>query len=132
MSLRMSPYSEALYSLMRFVVGALFASHGAQKLFGMFGGHAVTGKPFLVAAGSIEFVGGVLIALGFIARIAALIASGEMAAVYLTTNAPHGLWPIENKGEAAVLYCFVFLYVAFAGAGRYSLDRALGDTKATA
>jgi putative oxidoreductase len=115
-------YSEVLYALMRVVVGLLFACHGAQKLFGLLGGQSQLSNPMLVAAGIIEFVGGGLVALGLWAGYAAFVASGEMAAAYFTVHAPGGFWPIVNKGELAVLYCFVFLYVAFRGSGRMSLD----------
>lgn len=122
--------SEIFYSLMRLVVGLLFACHGAQKLFGALGGHVMTGKPLMLAAGIIEFFGGLLVAVGLLTRIAAFVAAGEMAVAYFTTHAPHGLWPIVNKGELAVAYCFVFLFIASSGAGRYSLDRAIRGRKA--
>jgi putative oxidoreductase len=118
-------FSELAFSLMRFFFGLLFACHGAQKLFGMFGGRAVTGVPLMLVAGIIEFGGGLLIAVGLFTRIAAFLASGEMAVAYFKSHAPHGLWPIQNKGEAAVLFCFAFLFIAVYGAGRRSLDRVL-------
>jgi putative oxidoreductase len=74
-------------------------------------------------AGAIELVGGLMIAFGILATIAAFIASGEMAVAYFLAHSPRGLWPIENRGEAAVLYCFAFLYMAARGAGGFSLDR---------
>src|SRR5437879_13189406 len=76
---RLARYTEIAFALMRFVAGALFACHGAQKLFGMFGGKVMTGSPLIMAAAVIELVGGVLIAIGFLTRAAAFIASGEMA-----------------------------------------------------
>jgi putative oxidoreductase len=115
-------YSDRMYALMRVVVGLLFACHGAQKLFGVLGGHSQLGNPKLLAAGIIEFGGGSLIALGLFAGFAALVASGEMAFAYFTVHAGGGLWPIVNKGELAVLYCFVFLYVVFRGSGPLSVD----------
>lgn len=118
-------YSEIAYGLMRFVLGALFACHGAQKLFGVLGGHPVTGNPLMLVAGIIEFGGGVLIALGLATRAAALISSGEMAVAYFKVHAPQGFWPIENKGELAVALCFAFLFIAAAGPGRYAIDRAI-------
>ena len=119
-------YSEPVYSIMRLMVGLALACHGAQKLLGAFGGQFPTGKPLLVAAGVIELVGGALIALGLAAGYAAFVASGEMAAAYFMVHAPQGFWPLQNKGELAVVYCFVFLYVATQGSGSWSLDRVLG------
>ena len=118
-------FAETAFALMRFFAGALLACHGAQKLFGVFGGHAATGVPLMLAAGVIELGGGTLVALGLFTRIAAFIASGEMAVAYFLRHAPHGFWPIVNKGELAVALCFVFLFIAAHGSGRYSLDRTL-------
>ena len=118
-------FSEASFALLRFFTGALLACHGAQKLFGAFGSHAMTGVPLMLVAGLIELGGGALIALGFFTRIAAFVASGEMAVAYFKSHAPHGFWPIQNKGELAVALCFAFLFIAAQGAGRYSLDRVL-------
>jgi putative oxidoreductase len=122
---RMVRYTEIAFALMRFVVGALFACHGAQKLFGVLGGQVMTGSTLMMAAGVIEFGGGVLVAIGFLTRAAAFIASGEMAVGYFKGHSPKGFWPIQNKGEAAVLFCFVFLFIAAHGAGRYSVDAVL-------
>ena len=119
--------SETAFFLMRLVVGLLFACHGAQKLFGVLGGHVMTGKPLMLIAGIIEFGGGLLVAIGLFTRIAALLASGQMAVAYFTTHLPQGFWPIQNKGELAVAYCFVFLFIAAHGAGRYSLGRGMGS-----
>jgi putative oxidoreductase len=115
-------HAERLYTLLRIVAGLLFACHGAQKLFGALGGKAMTSDPMMLAAGIIEFGGGLLIALGLFASWAALLASGEMAVAYFKVHAPGGFWPIVNKGELAVVYCFLFLYVAARGSGPYSVD----------
>jgi putative oxidoreductase len=114
---------------MRVVVGLLFACHGAQKLFGLLGGVDGRGASAPLAslfglAGIIEFFGGLLIALGLVAGYAAFIASGEMAGAYFMAHLPRGFWPIANGGELAVLYCFVFLYIACRGAGVWSIDHA--------
>ena len=118
-------YSDLLYSLMRLIAGALFACHGAQKLFGVLGGQAQLSNPKMLTAGIVEFGGGVLIALGFGTAYAAFVASGEMAVAYFQAHAPSGFWPILNHGELAALYCFVFLYIASKGSGALSLDGAL-------
>jgi len=113
------------FSLTRLVIGLMFSCHGAQKLFGVLGGTSQLGNTKMMIAGIIEFAGGLLIASGLFTRIAAFIAAGEMAVAYFTVHAPHGFWPIVNKGELAVAYCFFFLFVAAYGAGPYSLDRLL-------
>lgn len=115
--------SEIAYALMRFVAGALLACHGAQKLFGVLGGQVMTHNTLMLTAGVIEFFGGLLVAVGFLTRPAAFVASGEMAYAYFTKHATAGFWPIQNKGELAVVYCFVFLFIAAFGAGRFSLAR---------
>jgi putative oxidoreductase len=116
-------FANYTYPLFRIVTGGLFAFHGAQKLFGAFGGTAVPVASMLGLAGIIELVGGVLVMIGLFAGLAAFIASGEMAAAYFMAHAPKGLWPIQNQGELAVLYCFAFLYIASRGAGRWGIDR---------
>ena len=118
----MGKYSEVIYGLMRIVIGLLFACHGAQKLFGILGSQSMLSDPQMVAAGIIEFFGGVFVGLGLWAGYAGFIASGEMAAAYFTKHAPGGFWPILNKGELAVLYCFVFLFIAAKGSGRMSIE----------
>jgi putative oxidoreductase len=118
-------YSETIYCLMRFVLGLTFACHGAQKLFGAFGSQAATDKPLMLVAGVIEFAGGLLIAIGLQAGWAAFIASGQMAAAYFMVHFPGGFLPIVNKGELAVVYCFVFLYIASRGSGSLSVDGAM-------
>ena len=117
-------YGDVAYALLRFVAGTMFMLHGAQKLFG-FQGPQMTSQTLPLIAGVIEFVGGLMIALGLQAGWAAFVASGEMAVAYFMIHAPNGFWPLVNKGELAVLYCFVFLYIATRGSGPYSLDAAL-------
>ena len=118
-------HAERIYTLLRVVAGLLFACHGAQKLFGALGGTAMTSNPMMLVAGIIEFGGGLLIALGFLTSWAAFLASGQMAAAYFMVHAKGGFWPIINKGELAVVYCFLFLYIAARGAGPYSVDGAM-------
>ena len=115
-------FSEWGYALLRLVAGLLFACHGAQKLFGALGGQSKLSSPLMATAGSIEFAGGVLVFLGLSAGYAAFLASGLMAVAYFMAHAPNDFWPIVNKGELAVLYCFVFLYIACKGSGRLSVD----------
>ncbi len=118
-------HAERTYALFRFMVGALFACHGAQKLFGVLGGKAVTSNPMMLVGGIIEFGGGLLIAIGLLTSWAAFLASGEMAVAYFMMHAKGGFWPILNRGELAVVYCFAFLYIAAHGSGRYSADAAM-------
>lgn len=115
--------TDAAYLLMRVVIGLAFAQHGAQKLFGVLGGQRVPLMSQFGAAGVIEFVAGLLIAFGILTTWAALIASGEMAVAYFQAHAPHGFFPIQNRGELAVVYCFTFLFIAARGGGRFSLTR---------
>jgi putative oxidoreductase len=119
-------FSEQAYALLRIVAGFFFAFHGAQKLFGAFGGTVVPTGSQLWVAGIIELVGGVLIMVGLFAAIAALVASGEMAVAYFTVHLPQAFWPIQNRGELAALYAFVFLFIAARGSGIWSVDRARG------
>jgi putative oxidoreductase len=116
------------HSLLRIVSGFLFIHPGGMKLLGWFGGmpHGVEMTPLLVTAGVIELVCGTLIFLGLLTRPAAFIASGEMAFAYFIGHFPRGFWPIQNHGEPAVLFCFIFLYFAASGAGPISVDHLLG------
>ncbi|MGB2714801.1 MAG: DoxX family protein [Vicinamibacterales bacterium] len=118
--------SEPVYAVFRIVFGALFAFHGAQKLFGLFGGRVVEMGTQPWVAGVIELAAGILIAVGLLAGLAAFVASGEMAAAYFIAHAPRANWPIQNQGELAALYCFAFLFIAARGAGMLSVDGARG------
>ncbi|HEX5760131.1 MAG TPA: DoxX family protein [Thermoanaerobaculia bacterium] len=116
-------FTEPIYALLRIVSGFLFACHGVQKMFGALGGQKVppsAGLPFV--AGVLELVLGVLILIGLFTSLAAFLASGEMAVAYFMVHQPNGGLPIQNQGELAALYCFVFLYIAARGAGIWSLD----------
>ena len=119
-------YSHLTYGVMRLVVGLLFACHGAQKLFGVLGGESQLSNPLMVAAGVIELVGGLLVGVGLWAGYAAFIASGMMAVAYFKVHASGGFWPIVNKGELAVLYCFILLFIASRGSGSWSVDAIIG------
>jgi len=117
------------YAAMRIVTGFLFLFHGLQKLFGMYGGQAMPLISRAGAAGMIELVGGVFVMLGLFTSPVAFICSGEMAFAYFLAHAPNGFWPIVNRGELAVFYCFVFLYISARGAGPLSLDRIIRGKK---
>jgi len=119
-------FSDVAYSIMRIIVGFLFACHGAQKLFGVLGGRKELHDLQGLVAGLIEFGAGVAVAIGIFTAIAAFIASGEMAVAYFKAHAPHGFWPIVNHGELAVVYCFIFLYISTQGEGVLSLQRLAG------
>ncbi len=119
---------EITYFLLRVVSGLLFFQAGAMKVLGWFGGvpGVPGGIPPLLSqvgiGGALEFFGGILIMLGLLTRPVAFILSGEMAVAYWQFHAPNGAWPIQNHGEPAVLLCFIFLYMAAAGGGDWSLD----------
>ena len=119
-----SPY---IRSIVRIVIALLFLEHGLSRLFGW--PSALPTPPALTMywfAGAIELVGGALLVLGLFTRPAALIMSGEMAFAYFISHAPAGFFPILNRGDAAILYCFIFLYIAFAGGGPWSIDALMG------
>jgi putative oxidoreductase len=103
----------------------MFAYHGAQKWFGVLGGTVSIHTTKGLIAGTVELAGGILIAIGLFTRIAAFISSGEMAFAYFLVHAKSSFWPIINKGDLPVVYCFLFLYIAARGAGKYSLDAIL-------
>ena len=121
-------WTPRLLSVLRIIAAFLFIAHGAQKLFGFL---APPGMPSfeplsqMWIGGVLEFFGGLLLLLGLFTRPVAFILSGMMAVAYFQMHAPGGFWPLENKGELAVLYCFVFLFLAVAGGGEWSIDRLL-------
>jgi putative oxidoreductase len=115
--------TEPSYALFRIAVGLLFAFHGAQKLFGLFGGSAQPLMTRLGAAGIIEFSCGLLVAIGLLTWLAAFIASGEMVAAYYLAHMPRALLPIQNGGELALLYCVAFLFIAMRGPGIFSVEK---------
>ena len=110
----------------RAIFAFLFACHGAQKLFGAFGGHYGLHDPWALTEGVLEFGGGMLIAMGVFTRPVALLLCGEMAVAYFKTYFAAGPWPIVNHGEVAVLYCFFFFYLSMRGAGALSIDGLRG------
>lgn len=121
----LKPFAPQLLSLLRFMSGLLVLQHGTSKYLNFPTGPMNNASPTTMsgAAGIIELVGGVLLVIGLFTRPAAFILSGMTAVAYFYVHAPRGFFPILNAGELAVLYCFVFLYLAAAGAGPLSLDR---------
>jgi putative oxidoreductase len=118
----LAPFRPTLYACLRIVAGLLFSLHGIQKLFGVFGRPApVDLASQMGLAGVIETVAGLSIALGFYASPLAFLASGQMAVAYFQQHLPQGPWPIMNGGELAALYCWLFLYIAANGSGKWSL-----------
>jgi putative oxidoreductase len=120
-------------SILRIVVAFLFMSHGLQKILAFPVARAVETPLWSLSgvAGLLELVGGALLLIGLFTRPVAFLLSGEMAFAYFIAHAPHGFWPLLNRGELAALYTFVFLYLAAAGGGPWSLDRWLGARGAT-
>jgi putative oxidoreductase len=115
-----------LRSILRIVTGLLFIQHGTQKwLLFPSGTTRASIESLSGIAGLLELVGGTLVIVGLFTRPVAFVLSGLMAFAYFIAHAPQGFWPILNRGELAALYCFVFLYLAAAGGGPWSLDRAL-------
>ncbi|KQP83008.1 DoxX family protein [Methylobacterium sp. Leaf117] len=122
----MSAWAPRLLSVLRIMSGLLFLEHGTQKLFGfparMGGGPAPDLLSLPGIAGSLELVGGTLIVLGLFTRPVAFLLSGQMAVAYFLAHAPKSPFPALNGGDAAILFCFVFLYLVAAGPGPWSLD----------
>lgn len=125
---KLTPY---VLAILRIVTALLFLEHATMKFFNFpapipgLSGHLPT---LIFVAGTIELITGVLMATGYFTRIAAFVASGEMAVAYFMAHAPHGFWPVLNEGEMAIMFCFVFLYLSFAGAGAWALDNVLRPT----
>ena len=131
----MNRFADVTHSLLRIVAGVLFICPGAMKLLGWFGGmpgNPAGGglPPLLLVAGVIELVGGVAILLGLFTRPVAFIASGQMAFAYFIGHFPRGFWPIQNHGEPAMLFCFIFLFLSASGPGSFSLDHLLRRRRA--
>ena len=122
----LAPFANPIYAAMRIVVGFLFLCHGLQKVFGMLGGEARPLASLIGVGGVIELVGGALIAVGLGTRYAAFLCSGQMAVAYFMFHQSNGVLPIQNNGELAAIYSFVFLFIAAHGPGMLSLDRILG------
>lgn len=117
-----APLQPFAFALFRIVFGLLFFQHGTQKLLGWPNAVGFTLPTILRIAGCIELSCGFLVMIGLVTEFAAFLACGEMAVAYFTGHFPHGFWPIVNKGEPAVLYCFAFLFITAHGAGIWSVD----------
>ena len=117
-----------ILTILRIVTALLFLEHATMKFFQF--PAAIPGVPYplpaiMLVAGAIEIVTGLLMTVGYYTRIAAFVAAGEMAAAYWMAHAPQSFWPALNMGEPAIMFCFIFLYLAFAGAGSWALDNVL-------
>jgi putative oxidoreductase len=124
-------FADTVYCIGRLIIGLMFACHGGQKILGFPpGGHGAPEDMLGMIGAWIELAGGFLIAFGLLTRLAAFIASGEMAVGYFMVHAKMGYFPIQNHGEAAVFYCWFFLFVLFYGAGRLSIDAMFRKGKA--
>jgi len=125
----LEPYRPQILALMRIVVGLLFIEHATQKFLAFPAPFPIQPVPTLfLAAGVIELIAGALITIGLFTRLAAFIAAGEMAVAYFYTHFPQSFWPVVNKGEGAILFCFIFLYLAAAGPGAWSVDKMRGKS----
>jgi len=120
-------YTPHALAVLRIVTALIFLEHGSQKLFGFPAAAPPSGLPpalsFFWFGGSLEFFGGLLLLVGLFTRCAAFVLAGEMAVAYWLIHAPKSVFPALNGGDAAILYCFVFLYLVFAGPGLWSIDR---------
>jgi putative oxidoreductase len=129
MSSQLAPHAPKMHGILRIMSGLLFLAHGTQKFLsfpmGEMAGAGLTFSSPGHYAGIIELVCGALIALGLFTRPAAFLASGTMAVAYFMAHHPQNFFPVNNGGDAAILYCFVFLYFVFAGPGAFSLDGKL-------
>ncbi len=132
-----SPWTGRARSIVRIVVGFAFLVHGTAKLFGVppGGGPVDSWFSLMGLAGILETFGGLLIVLGLFTRPVAFVLAGEMAVAYFMAHFPKSFWPAQNGGEPALLFCFFFLYLVFAGPGEWSVDaglaRSRGDAAAT-
>ena len=121
------PWAPHILSILRILAAATFITHGTMKLFGWPAPFPFPLNGLLYFAGGLEVVGGILLLVGLFSRPVAFILSGEMAAAYFMGHAGSGLFPVLNGGESAMLFCWVFLYIAAAGPGPISVDRQMGN-----
>lgn len=129
----LSRFADPIYCILRLIVGLTFACHGAQKILGWFAKPGQVPPPLditMTIGGWIELAGGLLIAIGLLTRPAAFLASGMMAVAYFTAHAGGGFVPIVNRGELAVVYCWLFFYIFFYGPGQFSIDAMVSRNSA--
>lgn len=121
---RLSAYQPQALAILRIMTGLLFVEHGTMKLFGFPGAMGEGGSlpPLMMFAALLETIGGLLVAIGFLTRPVAFLLSGEMAFAYFMVHIKKSFFPAMNNGDAAVLFCFIFLFLVFAGAGAWSVD----------
>lgn len=127
-------FVDPVYCIMRLISGLMFACHGGQKILSFPpGGHGMPADALGMLGAWIELACGFLIAFGLLTRIAAFIASGEMAVAYFMVHSKMGFFPVQNHGESAIFYCWIFLFAFFYGPGRWSIDAMIrkGKTAAT-
>jgi putative oxidoreductase len=122
----LSRWQPQLLAVLRIVAGLLFLEHATQKFFAFPAPFPMPGPlpPIEIAAGVIELLTGIFVTIGLFTRPIAFLAAGEMAVGYFMFHFPHSFWPAVNMGEAAILYCFIFLYIVAAGPGAWSIDGA--------
>ncbi len=118
----LSRFKAPVYAILRIVIGFLFLWHGSQKLFDIPHAEMLPPPSIMWTAGIIVFFGGLFVMFGLLTRVAAFLASGEMAFAYWSAHGTHAVLPLLNHGELAMLYCFIFLYIAAKGAGAFSID----------
>lgn len=125
-------HSSRMLSVLRIVTALLFLSHGMSKILGIPMSSASFPQPWtlLWVAGMLELIGGALLLIGLLSRPVAFLLAGEMAVAYWLVHAPDNFWPVLNNGEAAILFCFIFLYVFFRGPGPWSVDCWLAQRRA--
>lgn len=132
-------FADPVYCIMRLIVGLMFACHGGQKLLGFPGGHGGV-EGLMLIGGIVELGGGLMIAFGFLTRLTAFVSAGEMAVAYFMVHAAgkaighaptptEQFFPILNKGELAVVLCWLFLFMFFYGGGRWSIDAFIFKSK---
>jgi putative oxidoreductase len=124
---RLAQYRPQALGVLRIMTALQFIEHGSQKLFNFpvsAQPHALTG--LTMAAGILEFAGGILLALGLFTRPVAFLLAGEMAIAYFMAHMPRDFFPVNNSGDAAISFCFIFLYLIFAGSGAFALDNRRG------
>lgn len=123
---QLTPYAPTMRSVLRIMAALIFMAHGTQKILGFPTGMSPDAFSIFWIAGVLELIGGALLVIGLFTRPVAFVMSGLMAFAYFMVHAPQSFFPTVNGGDAAILYCFVFLYLTFAGPGPLSVDAKTG------